>query len=240
MASLVASGACEPGHANTTLGTTIVWKVLTEAKPQLTAGMYCHRHPGGLWAPGAASNTGPGSLRTERAALTPAGLDRLAAGHLPGSHFCYLLRSKGERFPFLNSEAETFFETEPTSAAESWASQLQSLAFVERWGYERLRDCGVAVGSQIFSAGSAAASPVLSQLRASALDREVIHCRQPNSAFGAAVLAASATLFAGDLKSAIHGMTHVSARFGPNPAARSQYNPLYTAFRAACARRGYV
>jgi sugar (pentulose or hexulose) kinase len=239
MASLVASGASAPGHANTTLGTTLVWKVLSETKPQLTAGMYCHRHPGGWWAPGAASNTGPGSVRTPNTNLTPAELDALASVHLPSSHLCYLLRSTGERFPFLNSQAETFFEAEPARPAESWAAQLQSLAFVERWGYERLRECGVAVGCQIFSTGSAAASPVLSQLRASVLNREVIRCRYPHSAFGAAILAASATLFAGRLRSAIRTMTRVSASFAPDPATTERYQSLYEAFRAACARRGY-
>jgi sugar (pentulose or hexulose) kinase len=35
LASLIGSGASEAGHANTTLGTTLVWKVLTPSKPRL-------------------------------------------------------------------------------------------------------------------------------------------------------------------------------------------------------------
>ena len=240
MASLVASGASEPGHANTTLGTTLVWKVLSETKPRLPAGMYCHRHPAGLWAPGAASNTGPGSLRAEGLDLTPAELDRRAARHLPCGNVCYLLRSKGERFPFLHAGAETFFEGALASPEDSRAAQLQSLAFVERWGYERLQECGVTVGGEVFSTGSAASSPVLSQLRADVLGRDIILCRHPNSAFGAALLAAAATLFAGDLKSAIRGMTCVAARYSPDPNMADQYENLYAAFRSACAQRGYA
>ena len=238
MASLVASGACEAGHANTTLGTTIVWKVLSETKPRLAEGMYCHRHPCGLWAPGAASNSGPGSLRTEGGSLPPAERDRQAAAHLPSSHHCYLLRSRGERFPFINPQAESFFEGHAVSAGESYAAQLQSLAFVERWGYERLEECGISVGDAIYSTGGAVASTVLSQLRANVLKREIVQCLHPNSAFGAAILAASTTLFAGDLKSAMRAMTRVSKRYPPEPTAADQYDRLYAAFRAACARRG--
>ena len=240
IASLIASGACERGDANTTLGTTLVWKVLSETKPRLAAGMYCHHHPGGWWAPGAASHTGPGSLRTEGTDLAPAEMDRLAAGHLPSSHLCYLLRSQGERFPFLNPQAETFFEGNPATPAESHAAQMQSLSFVERWGYERLEECGVAVGDAVFSTGSAAASPTLSQLRANVLKREVHRTRYPTAAFGAALLAAAESLFGGDLKSAMRRMTQVSESYRQRPEAARAFEEIYARFRAACARRGYL
>jgi len=240
MASLIASGASEPSHANTTLGTTIVWKVLSRNKPRLTLGMYCHRHPADLWAPGAASNTGPGSLRCEEPNVKASEMDRVAADHLPSSTVCYLLRSKGERYPFLNSAAETFAEGKPASPAEWYAAQLQSLAFVERWGYERLEECGVAVGDTVFSTGSAAASPVFSQLRANVLTRAVARCQYPTSAFGAAILAATDTLYGGDLTAAIRGMTRICESYEPSRALAEGFGPIYTSFRAACARRGYV
>ena len=66
MASVIASGAIRRGDANTTLGTTLVWKVLHDRKPAARGGIYFHLHPGGLWVPGAASNTGLGSIRTAR------------------------------------------------------------------------------------------------------------------------------------------------------------------------------
>lgn len=91
LASLVGCGANEPGHANTTLGTTLVWKVLTAATPQLGVGMYCHHLPNGLRVPGAASNTGPGSLRFDDDRLTLEERDRRAAAYLPTAIQCYLL-----------------------------------------------------------------------------------------------------------------------------------------------------
>jgi sugar (pentulose or hexulose) kinase len=238
LASLVGSGASEPGHANTTLGTTLVWKVLTAAMPRLGPGMYCHHLPNNLRVPGAASNTGPGSLRFEDAGAPPEELDRRAAAHLPTPIQCYLLGSRGERFPFLNPRAEAFFEGNPASPDEAYAAQLQSLACVERWGYERLEACGVAVGSEVFSAGSAAASPVLSQLRANLLNRNVLRSANPTASFGAAILAARTVLFGGDLTAAMRGMTRVLESHAPQREAVDQYEKAYQLFRAACARHG--
>jgi len=239
LASLIGSGACEPGHANTTLGTTLVWKVLTRAKPRLGPGMYCHHLPSNLWAPGAASNTGPGSLKFNEPGVAPAEMDRRAATHLPTSVQCYLLGDRGERFPFLNPAAKSFVEGKPGSPSEAYAAQLQSLACVERWGYERLKACGVAVGKEVFSAGSAAASPVLSQLRANVLNRTIVRCANPTASFGAAVLAAGTTLFGGDLTAAIRSMTRVEESHSPNLAAAESFEKAYHLFRTACKRHGF-
>ncbi len=240
MASLIASGACRAGDSNTTLGTTMVWKVLSRIRPRLGTGMYCHRHPASLWAPGAASNTGPGSLRAEEPALPPREMDRIAADHFPSSQLCYMLTGRGERFPFLNPAAETFFEGDFAGIAESYAAQLQSLAFVERWGYERLGDCGVPAVDVTYSTGSAAVSPILSQLRADVLKRQVLRCEHPTSAFGAAIIAASTASYGSDLVAAIHGMTRVGESYNPRPCASQQFDRIYHLFRSACAKRGYV
>jgi sugar (pentulose or hexulose) kinase len=239
LTSLIASGASEPGHANTTLGTTLVWKVLSRTKPRLGPGMYCHHLPNNLWVPGAASNTGPGSLQFEQAGVTPAEMDRRAAPHLPASIQCYLLGSRGERFPFLNPRAQSFVEGRPASPSEGYAGQLQFLACVERWGYERLEACAVAVGKEIFSAGSAAASPVLSQLRANLLNRTAVRCANPTAALGAAILAAGTALFRGNLSAAIRSMTRVSESYAPKLETLETFEEAYHLFRAACARRGY-
>jgi len=237
LASLIGSGASGAGHANTTLGTTLVWKALAPTKPRLGPGMYCHYLPSHLWAPGAASNTGPGCLKFD--GLTPAEMDQRAAAHLPTSIHCYLLRSRGERFPFLNSRATTFFEGRPASEGEGYAAQLQSLACVERWGYERLESSGVMVGSEVFSAGSAASSPVLSQLRANLLRRTVVRSAHPTASFGAAILAAGTVLYGGDLTAAIRGMTRISESFTPQPEMLEAYEKTYQLFRATCAHHGF-
>ncbi|MGO8785878.1 MAG: FGGY-family carbohydrate kinase [Terriglobia bacterium] len=239
MASLIGSGAREPGHANTTLGTTLVWKVLTPVKPRLGPGMYCHYLPSHLWAPGAASNTGPGSLQIDEPGIAAAEMDRRAAPYLPTAIQCYLLGARGERFPFLNPQAQTFFDGRPASPSEKYAAQLQSLGYIERWGYERLEACGVTVGQQVFSAGGAAASPVLSQLRANTMNRTVVRCANPTASFGAAILAAGTVLFGGDLTAAIRSMTRVSESYAPEVEAVGKFEKAYQMFRTACANHGF-
>ena len=239
MASLIGSGASEAGHANTTLGTTLVWKVLTLTKPRLGPGMYCHHLPSNLWAPGAASNTGPGSLQFDDPGVTPAEMDRRAAPHLPTSIQCYVLGARGERFPFHNPQANSFCEGNPASPSERYAAQLQSLACVERWGYERLEACGVTLGKEVYSAGSAAASPVLSQLRANILNRTVVLSAHPTASFGAAILAAGTVLFGGDLTAAIRSMTRILESHPPELEAVERFEKAYQLFRAACSRHGF-
>ena len=239
LASLIGSGASNTGHANTTLGTTLVWKVLVPTKPRLGPGMYCHHLPNNLWVPGAASNTGPGSLQSNQPGVTPAEMDRRAAPHLPTSIQCYLLGSRGERFPFSQPQARSFVEGNPASPDEAYAAQLQSLACVERWGYERLEACGVAVGHEVFSAGSAAASPVLSQLRANLLNRTVVRSANPTASFGAAILAAGTALFGGDFTAATRSMTRILESHPPKPVWIEKFERTYQLFRAACARHGF-
>ena len=63
--------------------------------------------------------------------------------------------------------------------------------------------------------------------------------RHPNSAFGAAVLAAAGIWFAGNIGDAIRGMTAACACFEPDSTLADRYNGMYRRFREACARRGY-
>jgi xylulokinase len=237
MASVIASGASRLGDANTTLGTTLVWKVLHDSKPKARSGIYYHLHPGGLWVPGAASNTGLGSIKTGGGA-TPQEMDRRAAHYLPTSAVCYMLSGQGERFPFANPKAESFMEGNPRDGGESYAAQLQSIGFVERWGYEILEGCGVKVGNSVFSTGAAAKSPVLSQLRANILRKSVVQPRYPTAAFGAAILAATGTVFSGNIFDAIQSMTSIAESRDPDVAP--VFEEIYGVFRDACARRDSI
>ena len=75
-------------------------------------------------------------------------------------------------------------------------------------------------GVKVFSAGSAASSPVLSQLRADLLRRTVVRSAHPTASFGAAILAAGTVLYGGDLTAAIRGMTRISESYTPESEAR--------------------
>ncbi len=238
MAGLIASGACEAGDANTTLGSTLVWKVLSN-RPYATQGIYSHLHPAGLWACGAASNTGPGSLPSQTGNGGMIERDAAAEARLPTEALAYSLPGRGERFPFSRADACSFLEPCAGGETEEFAARLQSLAFVERWGYERLAASGVDIGAYVYSTGAASASPALARLRASVLGRSVVRCASPSAAHGAAILAASAIRYGGDVARAIRSMTSIQQTFEPVAELRSRYDELYGRFRAACRRREY-
>jgi xylulokinase len=166
-------------------------------------------------------------------------MDRLAANYFPTSIVCYLLSGQGERFPFANPKAVSFVEGNPRDAGESYAAQLQSIGFVERWGYEILEGCAVKVGDRVFSTGAAAKSSVLSQLRANALGRTVVQSRYPTAAFGAAILAATGAVFSGNIFDAIQSMTSILESYHPSGDLVPAFDEVYRSFRDACARRGY-
>jgi xylulokinase len=239
MASVIASGASRRGDANTTLGSSLVWKVLHDGKPVARSGIYFHLHPGGLWVPGAASNSGLASIKTPAGAASLRQMDELAAGYFPTRVVCYVLPGQGERFPFANSQAESFMIGNPRDAGESYAAQLQSIGFVERWGYETLEECGVKIGDRVLSTGAAAKSPVLAQLRANILGRTVAQSRYPIAAFGAAILAATGTVFSGNIFHAIESMTSILESHHPSRDLVPAFDEIYRSFREACTQRGY-
>jgi sugar (pentulose or hexulose) kinase len=166
-------------------------------------------------------------------------MDRLAANYFPTSVVCYMLSGQGERFPFAHAKAESFVEGSPRDAGESYAAQLQSIGFVERWGYEILEHCAVKVGDRVFSTGAAAKSPILSQLRANILGKTVVQPRYPAAAFGAAILAATGAVFSGNIFHAIQAMTSILENYRPVQNLVPAFDEVYRSFRDACARRGY-
>ncbi|TVQ57734.1 MAG: carbohydrate kinase, partial [Spirulina sp. DLM2.Bin59] len=99
IAAFLASGASTPGQAVTSLGSTLVLKLLSD-RPimDLNAGVYSHRL-GELWLTGGASNTGGAVLRHF---FTPAELVELSNQIDPqvaSPYDYYPLLKPGDRFP---------------------------------------------------------------------------------------------------------------------------------------------
>ncbi len=229
-AGFLASGACNVGDDNTTLGTTLVFKRLAGrfiADPSGT--LYCHRLPGGLWLPGAASNTGGEWLRRFHAAQDLASLDREAQRRLPCPHLAWPLVRKGERFPIRDAAFEGFCEAPQDDAAATYAARLQGTAMVERLCYEALDAVTGPAGGGVYATGGAACSDVFMQLRADVTGRVYHRPACTESAFGAAVLAASAVWFGQPLE-AVRAMVRLERSFEPDPTRRQAYDALFEAF----------
>jgi D-ribulokinase len=239
-AAQIASGAAQPGEWNSTLGTTLVVKgVCSEIKPDPLGRVYFHRHPEGWWMPGGASNTGAGWILKDHPGADPDALNQQAEGLVPTRLLRYPLTKRGERFPFLHPEAESFLLGESDSAAERYAAGLEGVALLERLAYETLDAIGLETGGRVFITGGGSKSKLWSQIRASALDKCLVKPAETETAFGAAVLAASGCWYA-TLSEAAGRMVRAAEIIEPVPAWREAYAEHYQRFFAALSARGYL
>jgi len=239
-ASQISSGAVAPGDFNTTIGTTLVIKGVTQKlllDPQ--GRIYCHKHPEGWWLPGGASNTGAECLEAE---FEPADRDRLSATALeysPTSLVSYPLVGRGERFPFQNADAQAFLLGEPKRPEERFTAHLEGVACLERLAFETMEELGAEVGERIYSAGGGARSDAWLQIRADMLGRTVLRPMVTGGAMGAAIVAAAMTEFKG-LTDAARQMVKIERETPPRADMTAAYDEKYGKFREECRRRGYI
>ena len=239
-AALLASGAAQPGDWNSTLGTTLSIKGIAETLVRDPLGrVYCHLHPLGWWLPGAASNVGGERLRELAGGRSLALLDEQAAARGPSRLVMYPLARRGERFPFIAPDAEGFVIGAPADDADLYRACMEGVALTERLCYDVLAGLGAPVGGRIYITGGGSRSGVWNQLRADALGRQLNRPAQPESAFGAALLAAAGTLY-GDVAAAARGMVRVESVTEPAAGSQAHYDEQYGRFVEACRARGYL
>ncbi len=223
VASCIASGLHRSGDYNTSLGSTLVFKSLSEHRSSHPL-LYSHKLPGGNWLPGAASNTGASWIKTWFPDADLPRMDAEALQYLPSKDTVYPLTLKGERFPFANSSARAILP-HGLSDARKFAACLQGTACLERMAYKLLDEAlGVPLGQgEVYSTGGGSNSDIWMQLRAD-LCKRVYHrpvCTE--AAFGAAILAAAGTRHS-KLPEAIQRMTHQSKTFKPRRELEEAYS----------------
>lgn len=239
-ACFLASGASAPGQWNSTLGTTLVLRGVSERIVHDPAGRYyCHRHPEGYWLPGGASNVGGECLAVRFAGRDLAELDRAAAACLPTGLVVYPLVRRGERAPFECPAAEGFVLGGACSEAEGFAAHLEGVALVERWCFDTLAELGAVAGDTIRATGGGSRSDVWLQVRADVLQRCLERPTVSDGAMGSALLAASRTLFDG-LTGAARAMVRIAKRVEPDPAGAACYADKLRRLRERCRELGYL
>ncbi|MBT2497528.1 carbohydrate kinase [Agromyces sp. ISL-38] len=190
-AAQIAAGALGPGAWNSVLGTTLVLKgVAHERRVDPSGAVYSHRAPFGTgWYPGGASSTGAGAIS---AWLPGRDLDALTRGFDAAAPppVAYPLVGRGERFPFVSSDAEAFLPGAGDDAS-MFAAILHGVAYVERLAFDLLAATGYDVSGPVLVTGGGARNPVWTQLRADVLGRPVHVPEHGEGAAGMAVLAAA-------------------------------------------------
>lgn len=189
IAAFLATGARAPGEAVTSLGSTLVLKVVTP-EPVFAPenGIYSHRL-GRLWLAGGASNTGGAVLRqhftdAEMAELTP----RLAPEQPTGLDYVPL-PAPGERFPEADPDRQPCLEPRPGDPATFFQGILEAIADTEARGYGRLAELGAPYPVSVRTVGGGADNPAWSCIRARRLGVPLAEPRHREAACGTALLA---------------------------------------------------
>lgn len=190
IAGFLATGAHEIGDAVTSLGSTIILKLLTDTPVNDTAtGVYSHRL-GDLYLAGGASNSGGAvlaqffsneeleSLSAKIDSSTPSGLDY------------YPLPKKGERFPINDPELTPSMSPRPDDDVEFLKALLEGMSSIEAKGYETLHALGAPAPARVLTVGGGAQNTVWCAMRQGMLDTEVFAADHHEPAYGAALIAA--------------------------------------------------
>ena len=189
IAAFIAAGVREPGVAVSSLGTTLVLKLLSTAPVDAPEfGVYSHKF-GHLWLAGGASNAGGGVLRQF---FSDAALAALSARIDPTqtSLLNYLpLPCPGERFPVNDPHLLPRLMPRPADDAAFLHGLLESLARIEAQGYARLVELGATPLHAVVSAGGGAKNLVWQQIRERVLGVPVSVASHTDAAFGSARLA---------------------------------------------------
>lgn len=188
VAAVLATGARATGDAVTSLGSTLVLKVLAERPVFDPAhGVYSHRL-GDRWLAGGASNTGGAVLRQFFSAGELARLSRrIDPAHPTGLDYYPLLRP-GERFPVADPRLRPRMEPRPDDPARFLQGLLESMARIEAHGYRLLQRLGAPYPSRVFTVGGGAANTAWARIRERALGVPVIPAPRAEAACGTARL----------------------------------------------------
>ncbi|MBP0021407.1 MAG: FGGY-family carbohydrate kinase [Cyanobacteria bacterium SBLK] len=189
IAAFLASGATQPGDAVTSLGSTLVLKLLSTTRiEEARSGIYSHRL-GDLWLTGGASNTGGAVLQHFFSEEALQDLSQQIDGDRESPLQYYPLLQQGERFPINAPDLQPQLEPRPENPIDFLRGLLESMARIEAMGYQRLQDLGGTPLKQAYSAGGGAKNSQWTTIRQRHLCVPMTPSRHLEAAFGTALLA---------------------------------------------------
>ncbi|NEQ21040.1 MAG: FGGY-family carbohydrate kinase [Microcoleus sp. SIO2G3] len=195
IAAFLASGAKFPGEAVTSLGSTLVLKLLSHTRvDDARYGIYSHRL-GDLWLVGGASNTGGAVLRHffSNAELESISCKISVEKESPLEY--YPLLKKGDRFPINDPHLPPKLEPRPADSVEFLHGLLESIARIEARGYQLLQQLGATQLTYVYTAGGGAKNPSWRAIRERQIGVPILSANQTAAAYGTALLAQGHTLW---------------------------------------------
>ncbi|MBW4688509.1 MAG: FGGY-family carbohydrate kinase [Komarekiella atlantica HA4396-MV6] len=189
IAAFMASGAKLPGEAVTSLGSTLVLKLLSHTRIEdARYGVYSHRL-GDLWLAGGASNTGGAVLKQFFSEAELESLSHEIDGSKASELDYYPLLKVGDRFPINDPNLPPRLEPRPDNPIKFLHGLLESIARIETRGYELLQKMGADKLTRVYTAGGGAANDTWTAIRARHLQVPVVASVYTEAAYGTALLA---------------------------------------------------
>ncbi len=189
IAAFLASGAKLPGQAVTSLGSTLVLKLLSRTRVEDSRyGIYSHRL-GDLWLTGGASNTGGAVLRKFFTDAELESLSREIDSSQASPLDYYPLLTAGDRFPINDPNLPPRLTPRPDNPVEFLHGLLESISRIETHGYELLQDLGSDRLTHIYTAGGGAANKTWTTIRRRNLKVRIKASANTEAAYGTALLA---------------------------------------------------
>lgn len=198
IAAFLATGAGALGDAVTSLGSTLVLKLVSSQRVDDAAcGVYSHWF-GHLWLAGGASNAGGAVLRQHFSDDELRTLSALIDPEQDSGLDYYPLPVPGERFPVNDPDLLPRLTPRPAERTAFLHGLFDGLAGIEAQGYRKLEELGAEAPTRIVSTGGGANNPVYARIREKRLRRPVEAAQHQEAAYGAARLARDgSTLFPG-------------------------------------------
>lgn len=188
-AAIFATGAHQVGDAVTSLGSTLVCKVISDTPVTASEyGVYSQPY-GDHWLVGGASNSGGGVLRqfftdTQMQQLS----EKLDPAHATGLAY-YPLPASGERFPVNDPELKPVVTPRADNDVTFFQGLLEGIAQIEYNGYRLLRELGAPYPASVRTVGGGAKNHAWTQIRSRLLNTRMLEVTHSEAAFGSALLA---------------------------------------------------
>jgi len=189
IAAFIASGANKPGDAVTSLGSTLVLKIITE-QPIYSAefGIYSHRL-GKHWLAGGASNTGGAVLAYYFNSQQIKQLSHLINPQKNTQLNYYPLLQNGERFPVNDPNFKPRLHPKAKNKIDFFQGILEGISQIELTGYNKLHALGASYPTQIISAGGGSKNTAWTKIREQTLNVNIKTAQYSEACYGSALLA---------------------------------------------------
>ncbi len=188
-AAVIATGVSRPGDAVTSLGSTLVVKIVSE-KPFFCSRYGIYSQPfGALWLVGGASNSGGAVLRQF---FTDEQMTEMSVRLNPSRRTCldyYPLPAVGERFPVSDPHLKPRLSPRPRDDLRFFQGIIEGITRIERHGYRLLSRLGTPYPAAIRTVGGGAVNNAWEQIRGQITGVPMIKPAFSEAAYGAALLA---------------------------------------------------